>query len=127
MIMRTLSKMMIAAGFIGTIAGAGTTAAVAQGVYLQGPGFGVDIGRPAYRERHYRGYSDYDSSRFYSERRNPIPAARSVTLTVQSGPGDASLSALKEGKSKSEQMSTGEDRFGAAGNLHKTHGPTRFG
>jgi hypothetical protein len=69
MIMRTLSKMMIAAGFIGTIAGAGTTAAVAQGVYLQGPGFGVDIGRPAYRERHYRGYSDYDSSRFYSERR----------------------------------------------------------
>jgi hypothetical protein len=24
---------------------------------------------PAYRERHYRGYSDYDSPRFYSERR----------------------------------------------------------
>jgi hypothetical protein len=36
---------------------------------------------------------------------NPIPAARSVTLTVQSAPGGASLSALKEGKSKSEQMS----------------------
>jgi hypothetical protein len=33
------------------------------------------------------------------------PAARSVTLTVQSAPGGASLSALKEGKSKSEQMS----------------------
>src|SRR5262249_50369000 len=31
---------------------------------------------------------------------NPIPAARSVTLTVQSAPGGASLSALKEGKSK---------------------------
>jgi hypothetical protein len=30
---------------------------------------------------------------------------RSVTLTVQSAPGGASLSALKEGKSKSEQMS----------------------
>jgi hypothetical protein len=70
MIMRTLSKLMIAAGFIGTIAAAGTTAAVAQGVYIQGPGFGVDIGRPAYRGRHYyRGYSDYDSPRFYSERR----------------------------------------------------------
>jgi len=32
-------------------------------------------------------------------------AARSVTLTVQSAPGGASLSASKEGKSKSEQMS----------------------
>ena len=52
-IMRSLSRLMIAAGFIGTIAATGTTAAVAQGVYLQGPGFGVDIGRPAYRERHY--------------------------------------------------------------------------
>jgi hypothetical protein len=61
--MRTLSKLMIAAGFVGTIATTGTTAAVAQGVYLQGPGFGVDIGRPAY----YRGYSDYDSPRIYRE------------------------------------------------------------
>src|ERR1700704_1755979 len=69
-IMRSLSRLMIAAGFIGTIAATGTTAAVAQGVYLQGPGFGVDIGRPAYRERHYyRGYSDYDSPRIYSGRR----------------------------------------------------------
>jgi hypothetical protein len=68
--MRTLSRLMIAAGFIGTIAATGTTAAVAQGVYLQGPGFGVDLGRPAYRERHYyRGYSDYDSPRIYRERR----------------------------------------------------------
>ncbi len=31
--------------------------------------------------------------------------SRSVTLTVQSAPAGASLSALKEGKSKSEQMS----------------------
>jgi hypothetical protein len=68
--MRTLSKLMITAGIVGTIAATGTTAAVAQGVYLQGPGFGVDIGRPAYRERHYyRGYSDYDSPRVYSGRR----------------------------------------------------------
>src|SRR6266478_9152469 len=69
-IMRTLSRLMIAAGVLGTIAGTGATTALAQGVYLQGPGFGVDIGRPAYRERHYyRGYSDYDSPRFYSEKR----------------------------------------------------------
>ena len=69
--MRTLSRLMIAAGILGTIVGTGGTAAMAQGVYIQGPGFGVDIGRPAYRERHYyRGYSDYDSPRFYSERRD---------------------------------------------------------
>jgi hypothetical protein len=68
-IMRTVSRLLIAAGLLGTIAGAGATSAMAQGVYVQGPGFGVDIGRPAYRERHYRGYYDYDSPRFYSERR----------------------------------------------------------
>ena len=67
--MRTLSKLMIAAGVIGTIAATGTTATLAQGVYIQGPGFGIDIGRPAYRERYYRGYRDYDSPRLYSERR----------------------------------------------------------
>jgi hypothetical protein len=45
-----------------TINGAGVTSAAAQGVYLEGPGFGVGIGRPAYRERHYRGYYDYAAS-----------------------------------------------------------------
>ncbi len=62
--MRTLGKLVIAAGMLGTIAGAGATSAAAQGVYVEGPGFGVGIGRPAYRERHYRG-----DPRFYSERR----------------------------------------------------------
>ena len=51
-------RLIAAAGIVGAIAATGGTAAVAQGVYLQGPGFGVDIGRPVYRERHYyRGYS----------------------------------------------------------------------
>ena len=67
--MRTMSKLMIAGAVIGTIAATGTTATLAQGVYIQGPGFGVDIGCPGDRERQYRGYSDYDSPRFYSERR----------------------------------------------------------
>src|SRR6266511_5304682 len=80
-IMGTLSKLMIAAGVLGTMAGTGATAALAQGVYLQGPGFGVDIGRPAYRERHYyRGYSDYASPRFYSEPRSPDVRASLVSL-----------------------------------------------
>jgi len=51
--MRTWRRLMIAAGVIGTVAGTGATTALAQGVYLQGLGFGVDIDRPAYRERHY--------------------------------------------------------------------------
>jgi len=67
--MRPMSRLIAAASMVAALAATGGTA-VAQGVYLQGPGFGVDIGRPAYRERHYsRGYSDYDSPRFYSERR----------------------------------------------------------
>jgi len=67
--MRALSRLIAAASMVGALAVTGGTA-VAQGVYLQGPGFGVDIGRPAYRERHYnRGYSDYGNPRFYSERR----------------------------------------------------------
>ena len=44
--MRTLSALVIAAGMLGTIAGAGVTSAAAQGVYVEGPGFGVGIGRP---------------------------------------------------------------------------------
>jgi hypothetical protein len=67
--MTKFSKLLIAAGFIGTIAGASATGASAQGVYLEGPGFGIGIGKPTYRERHYRGYDDYAGPRVYSERR----------------------------------------------------------
>jgi hypothetical protein len=49
-----LAKTMIALGFIGTMAAAATPS-VAQGVYFEGPGFEVGVGRPAYRERYYRG------------------------------------------------------------------------
>ena len=70
--MRTLSRLAAAASIVGAIAPTGT-AAVAQGVYLQGPGFGVEIGRPAYRERHY--YSDYDSPHFYARRYHRGPYA----------------------------------------------------
>ena len=64
---RTLSRLIAAAGIVGAIAA--LRRSMAQEVYLQGPGFGVDIGRPASRERHYYGgYSDYDGPRFYSRR-----------------------------------------------------------
>jgi hypothetical protein len=46
-----LQKTMIALGFIGTMAAANATPSLAQGVYFEGPGFGVGVGRPAYRDR----------------------------------------------------------------------------
>jgi hypothetical protein len=48
-----LRKSMIALGFIGTMAAAApATPRFAQGVYFEGLGFGVGVGRPAYRERY---------------------------------------------------------------------------
>ena len=74
MIMRTLSTtvvaLTIAAGAM--IAGAAVKPATAQGAYIQGPGFGITIGRPAYREpyyRSYRGHRGYDAYA-YSGRRH---------------------------------------------------------
>jgi hypothetical protein len=68
--MRMIARTLVALGFAGTIAGGAAMPAAAQGVYLEGPGVGIGIGRPAYRERYYRGYSDYDYSgpRVYSGR-----------------------------------------------------------
>ena len=65
--MRTLSRLIAAAGIVGAIAATGGAAAMAQGVYLQGPGFGVDIGRPAYRERHYYGATPIMTARAFTQ------------------------------------------------------------
>jgi hypothetical protein len=53
------AKSMIALAFIGTMAAATATPSWAQGVYFEGPGFGVGVGRPAYRDRDYR-YHEYN-------------------------------------------------------------------
>jgi hypothetical protein len=61
-----ISKWLVALGFVGAMAAGTPGPTLAQGVYLQGPGVGVEIGRPAYRERYYRehrGYA-YDRERF---------------------------------------------------------------
>jgi hypothetical protein len=71
-VMRMITGSLVALAVAGVISGAATavTPAAAQGVYIQGPGFGVDIGRPAYRGRYYhRGYRDYDAYA-YSGRRH---------------------------------------------------------
>lgn len=57
--MAWITKSLVALGFVGAMAVATPTPTVAQGVYLGGPGVGVEIGRPGYRERYYRGYHDY--------------------------------------------------------------------
>ena len=49
-----VAKIMMALGLIATMAAATATPSLAQGVYFEGPGFGVDVGRPAYRDRDYR-------------------------------------------------------------------------
>jgi hypothetical protein len=67
--MRMITRSMVALGLLGTIAGGTTTPVLAQGVYFEGPGVGIGIGRPAYRERYYRGYHDYDGAYAYSGRR----------------------------------------------------------
>ncbi len=69
--MRMITGSFIALAFVGTIAGAtAVTPAAAQGVYIQGPGFGFSIGRPAYRERYdYRGYRDHGGAYAYSGKR----------------------------------------------------------
>jgi hypothetical protein len=73
--MRMITKSVAALGFIGALAGATVTTCSAQGIYLQGPGFDVGIGQPAYRER-YPGYYDYNYAGppVYSERRSYGPA-----------------------------------------------------
>jgi hypothetical protein len=69
--MRMITRAAVALSFIGTMAGATATTSTAQGIYFQGPGFDVGIGRPAYRERYYPGYYDYNYSgpTVYSGRR----------------------------------------------------------
>jgi hypothetical protein len=66
--MRVLSKAILALGLIGA---AGAPSAMAQGVYFEGPGFGVGVGTP-YHYRHYRYYDDdrpYVRVRPYAEYR----------------------------------------------------------
>src|SRR5579863_5040203 len=60
-IMRTMTKAVLALGFVGAMA-IGTTASVeAQGIYLNVPGVHIGVGGPGYR-RHYR-----DAPRYYDQ------------------------------------------------------------
>jgi len=59
--MRMIASTLVALGFVGAIAGGTAAPAAAQGIYFEGPGVGVEVGRPYYRDRYYRHYREYDS------------------------------------------------------------------
>jgi hypothetical protein len=75
MVVRT---MLVALGFVGAMAVARPAPTMAQGVYLQGPGVGVEIGRPGYRERYYR-------DRSYAYERGRFGGCRTVTIERDGG------------------------------------------
>jgi len=64
--MLTMTKTIAALGIIGAIAVGTSSPTLAQGVYLEGPGFGVGIGDPGYgyRYRHY----NYSGPTYYYDR-----------------------------------------------------------
>ena len=62
-----IKTSLIALGLAGAMAAAIPAPTLAQGVHIGPGGVGIDIGRPGYRERHYRGsvYDDYAYDRRY--------------------------------------------------------------
>src|SRR6516162_8545188 len=70
-----LAKIMMALGLSATMSAATATPSLAQGVYFEGPGFGVGVGRPAYRDRDYR-YREYN----YVPRDRYRHGCRTVTI-----------------------------------------------
>lgn len=54
--MQLITKSIAALGIVGAVAMTVPAPAQAQGVYIEGPGFGVGVGRPVYRDYRYRDY-----------------------------------------------------------------------
>ena len=52
-----IKTSLIALGLAGAMAAGTPAPTLAQGVHIGPGGVGIDIGRPGYRERHYRGGS----------------------------------------------------------------------
>jgi hypothetical protein len=67
-------------GMTGALVAVSPTPAVAQGVYIGPGGVGVDVGRPGWRERHYR---DRDRDAYAYERRGS--GCRTVTIERDDG------------------------------------------
>jgi hypothetical protein len=75
--MQMMTKTVATLGFVGAIAVSAPSPTMAQGVYFQGPGVEIGVGRPYYRERHYRHYDGpyayygrpYHDRRYYRSHR----------------------------------------------------------
>jgi hypothetical protein len=76
-----IKTSLIALGLAGAMAAGTPAPTLAQGVHIGPGGVGIDIGRPSYRERHYRGgvYDDYAYDRRYRG------GCRTVTIDRDNG------------------------------------------
>jgi hypothetical protein len=74
-----VKRTLLALGFVGAMAIATPATSLAQGVYIGPGGVGIDTGRPAYRERHYRGH------RSYAYERGRFGGCRTVTIERDDG------------------------------------------
>jgi hypothetical protein len=72
-------RTLLALGFVGAMAIAAPASSVAQGVYIGPGGVRIDTGRPAYRERYYRGH------RGYAYERGRFRGCRTVTIERDDG------------------------------------------
>jgi hypothetical protein len=75
-----VTRTLVALGFVGAMAMAMPAPSLAQGVYIGPGGIGIDTGRPAYRERYYRGYRDD-----YAYERGRFGGCRTVTIERDDG------------------------------------------
>ena len=65
--MRTITKAMLALGFVCATSDSAFEPAKAQGVYYSGPGVNVQVGDPDWRYRHQRRYyRNYDGPYAYA-------------------------------------------------------------
>ena len=74
------TSLLAALGIVGALTAGSPTQTLAQGVHIGPGGVGIDIGRPGWRERHYRGYDDYAY-----ERRFRGSGCRTVTIQRDDG------------------------------------------
>jgi hypothetical protein len=77
-----MKTSLAALGMMGALAAATPVPTLAQGVYIGPGGVGIDTGRPAYRERYYRGDR---SDRSYAYERGRFGGCRTVTIERDDG------------------------------------------
>jgi hypothetical protein len=80
-----VTRTLVALGFVGAMAIGTPAPSLAQGVYIGPGGVGIDTGRPADRERYYRGDRSDRSDRSYAYERGRFGGCRTVTIERDDG------------------------------------------